>query len=265
MENVRPLWGLNTMAEKFHPDIKLSNIVDAVAKEIVSTEHFRNGSIIRTPLIYPSGAAVVVQITQHRERFFVTDMGLGSQEADMFGGSNYYNKSAAALAEHYGIRFDNQAFFVAEAAHEQLAGATTLVANCSSEATAIAAYRAADRVFEEQADILYKRLVKVFPKTEVERNVEFVGSSTHKWKVATIVNHKSHIALFEPVSRNHLSVVSTAAKFHDIARLDNAPNRISVVDDKEAFGNFINVLSQAGSVIEFKSPDDTLVKVAEAA
>lgn len=249
------------MAEKTD---KLSSIVDAVAKQIISTEHFRAGSIIRTPLLYPSGTSVVVQITEHRDRFFVTDMGIGSQEADMFGAGNYYNKSASALAEHYGIRFDNQSFFVAEASRDQLAGATTLVANCSSEATAIAAYRSADRVFEEQSDILYKRLVNVFPKAEIDRNVEFIGSSTHRWKVATVVHHHSKIALFEPVSKNHLSVVSTAAKFHDIARLESPPNRISVVENKEAFGNFINVLSQASSVIEFKSPSELLVRVAEA-
>ena len=178
------------MAEKVHRDIKLSNIVDAVAKQIVSTEHFRNGSIIRTPLMYPSGASVVVQITQHQERFFVTDMGIGSQEADMFGGSNYYNRSAAALAEHYGIRFDNQAFFVAEAAREQLAGATTVVANCSSEATAIAAFRSADRVFEEQADILYKKnSSKCFRK---RKSNETLSSSDRlrtngKWQQSSIM------------------------------------------------------------------------------
>lgn len=246
-------------------DAKLSSIVDAIAKQIVSTEHFRAGSIIRTPLMYPSGASVVVQITEHSDRFFVTDMGIGSQEADMFGASNYYNKSAGAIAERYGIRFDNQSFFVAEATRDQLAGATTLVANCSSEATSIAAYRSADRVFEEQSEILYQRLVKVFPKAAVDRNVEFVGSSTHRWKVATVVHHQSRTSLFEPVSKNHLSVVSTAAKFHDIARLDSPPNRISVVESKETLGNFINVLSQAGSVVEFKSPNETLVRLAEAA
>jgi hypothetical protein len=250
------------MADKIQ---KLSSIVDAVAQQIVSTEHFRAGSIIRTPLVYPSGASVVVQITEHADRFFVSDMGIGSQEADMFGAANYYNKSAAALADHYGIRFDNQSFFVAEASREQLAGATTLVANCSCEATAIAAYRSTDRVFEEQSEILYKRLVNVFPKSTVDRNVEFVGSSTHKWKVATVVHHQSRIALFEPVSKNHLSVVSTAAKFHDIARLESPPNRISVVESKDTFGNFINVLSQAGSVVEFKSSNETLVRLAEAA
>jgi len=183
----------------------------------------------------------------------------------MIGASTLYANSARGLADHYGIRFDNQAFFVAEASRDQLARATTIVANCSSEAAALAAYRAAERKFEEETDVLYKRLATVFPKREIERDIEFVGSSTHRWKIATIVRHGSHIALFEPVSKHPVSVVTTAAKFHDIARLDNPPGRISVVRKKADFGNLINVLAQAGSVIDFDAPKETLLKIAEAA
>jgi hypothetical protein len=215
--------------------------------------------------MYPSGACAVVQITQQGDRFFVSDMGLGHQEAEMIGASTLYANSARGLADHYGIRFDNQAFFVAEASRDQLARATTIVANCSSEAAALAAYRAAERKFEEETDVLYKRLATVFPKREIERDIEFVGSSTHRWKIATIVRHGSHIALFEPVSKHPVSVVTTAAKFHDIARLDNPPGRISVVRKKADFGNLINVLAQAGSVIDFDAPKETLLKIAEAA
>jgi hypothetical protein len=246
-------------------DSKFAAIVDAVAKEIVTTEHFGSASLIKTPLMYPSGAMAVVQITQHGNRFFVTDMGLGHQEAEMIGASTLYNNSARGLADQYGIRFDNQAFFVAEASHDQLAGATTIVANCSIEAAALAAYRAAERRFEEDTDALYKKLISVFPRTEVERDVEVVGSSTHKWKIATILHHGSKVTLFEPVSKHPVSVVTTAAKFHDIARLDNPPTRISVVRKKNEFGNLINVLAQAGSVIDFEAPRETLLKLAEAA
>src|ERR1700677_2719324 len=93
-------------------DSKFAHIVDTVAKEIVTTEHFGSGSLIKTPLMYPSGACAVVQITQQGDRFFVSDMGLGHQEAEMIGASTLYANSARGLADHYGIRFDNQAFFV---------------------------------------------------------------------------------------------------------------------------------------------------------
>jgi hypothetical protein len=244
---------------------KLADVVDLVAREIVSTEHIGSGSLIKTPLMYPSGAAVVVQITQHGERFFVSDMGQGHQEAEMIGASILYANSAKGLAEHFGIRFDNQAFFVAEANREQLAGATTIVANCSSEAAALAAYKAAERKFEEDADKLYRKLVATFSKSEVERDVDFVGSSAHKWPVAALVRHRHNVALFEPVSKNHISVVNAAAKFHDIARLEHPPKRIAVVNKKADMGEYLNLLSQAATVVEYEVPKETLVELAEAA
>jgi len=244
---------------------KLMDVVDAVSREIVTTEHLGAASIIKTPLMYPSGASVVVQITQHGERYFVTDMGIGYQEAEMIGAGLLYANSAKGLAEHFGIRFDNQAFFVAEANRDQLAGATTVVANCSSEAAALAAYKAAERKFEEDADKLYRKLVTTFSAPEVERDVEFTGSSTHKWPVAAVVHHQGKIALFEPVSKYHISVVNAAAKFHDIARLENPPKRIAVVNKKAEMGEYLNLLSQAGNVVEYEIPKHALRELAEAA
>jgi hypothetical protein len=246
-------------------DERFASAVDAVARELVTTEHFGSASLIKTPMMYPSGAAAVVQVTQHGERFFVTDMGLGQVEADMIGASVLYANSAKPLADHFGIRFDNQAFFVAEANREQLAGAVTIVANCSSEAAALAAFKAAERRFEEDSDVLYRRLATVFPKAEIVRNVDFVGSSTHKWPVATMVTHHHKISLFEPVSKHHASVVNAAVKFNDIARLDNPPQRIAVVKKKAELGNYLNVLSQSANVIEYGVPDATFIRLAEAA
>jgi ATP-dependent Clp protease adapter protein ClpS len=129
----------------------------------------------------------------------------------------------------------------------------------------LAAFKAAERRYEEDTDILYRRLVKAFPKAEIERDIDFVGSSTHTWPVAAMVKHQSHVALFEPVNKHHTSVVNAAVKFHDIARLDNPPKRIAVVKRKQELGNYINVLAQAASVIEYEVPDETLIRLAEAA
>jgi hypothetical protein len=245
--------------------MKLADMVDKIAREIVSTEHFGSASIIRTPLMYPSGASAVVQITQHGDRYFVTDMGLGYQEADMIDAGILYSNTAKGLAEHFGIRFDNQSFFVAEASREQLAGAATVVANCSCEAAALAAYKAAERKFEEDADKLYRKLVDTFSKPEVERDGEFVGSSSHRWPVAAVVHHQGKLSLFEPVSKNHLSVVNATAKFHDIARLDQPPKRIAVVNRKAEMGEYLNLLSQAGDVVEYEISQRELRDLAEAA
>jgi hypothetical protein len=247
------------------PRTNLSEVAEAVARELVSAEYSSLGSIVRTPILYPSGASVVVQITQHADRYFVTDMGFGFQEAEMIGAGIQYSNSAKGLADHFGIRFDNQAFFLAEADRGQLVSAVTIVANCSGEAASLAVYKAAERKFEEDTDKLYRKLVSVFSKSEVERDVDFVGSSTHSWPVAAVVRHAEKVAIFEPVSKNHISVVNTAAKFHDIARLDHPPRRIAVVNKKAEMGEYLNLLSQAGNVIEYETPNEKFRDLAEAA
>jgi hypothetical protein len=247
-------------------DQEFSRIVDAVAKEIVSTEHFGGGSIIKVPLIYPSGAGVVIEITQHQERFFVSDMGMGSREVEMYGaGPGVFNRIGIALAEDAGIRFDNQAFFVAEASRGQLASATTMVANCSSNAVAQAVYKTSERRYAEDADAVYIRLKDVFRPANISRNVEFMGASTHKWPVSNVVNYHGKVSIFDPVRKSRASVVNAVAKFHDIARLERPPKRFSVVANIEELGDFVNVLSQASSVIQLNEKSETIIRMAEAA
>src|SRR4051794_21294640 len=110
---------------------KIKEVVDAVAREIVATDHRAAGSFIRTPLLYPGGATVVVRIEQGDARFFVSDIGLGHQEAEMMGAGSMYAKPARVIAEEAGVRFDNQAFFVLETSRDQLPGAVVTIANCS--------------------------------------------------------------------------------------------------------------------------------------
>jgi hypothetical protein len=246
-------------------DANFSVLVDEVAREIISTEHFGGASLIKTPLMYPSGASVVVQITQQQDRFFVTDMGMGHQESMMFDGANFYLRNAKTIADNFGVRFDNEAFFVAEATKEQLPGATVIIANCSAEATALAAYRAAAPRYEADTDRLYQKLISVFSTAEVDRDVSFVGSSANKWPVNAVVHRRGKTVLFEAVVKNHLSVVNTTVKFHDIARLDNPPNRVSVVSKKSDMGQYLNLLSQAGNIVEFDVPENIIRGMADAA
>jgi hypothetical protein len=247
------------------PDKRLADIVNAVAKEITETEHFATGSIIKTPILYPSGASVVAQVSELRDRYFVTDMGYGYREAEMMGATGFYARSGKALAERFGIRFDNQAFFVAEATRDNLAGAVTIIANASSEAAALSAFKAADRRFEADTDLLYRRLIGVFPKEKVGRDVELAGSSTHKWRIAALVETGKQRVIFEPVSNHHNSVVNAVAKFHDFARLEVPPRRIAMVKSKGELGDLINVLGQAASVMQYDASDEAIHDVAEAA
>jgi hypothetical protein len=241
-------------------------LIDDVAREIVATEHRTGGSFIRTPLLYPGGSTVVVRIEDGTDRFFVSDFGLGFQEADLMGASLMYARNAHPIAEAAGVRFDNQAFSVLEASKEQLPGAVVTIANCSQEATIRAADALAERTFEDSKARLYERLVKVFSPKIVTKNAEVTGASNQKWRVATIVNvPRERPTIFEPVTKHPNSVAAASMKFGDIALREGAPARVAVVHKGGEFGPLLTVLSRSASIIEDDAPSERIRKIARAA
>jgi hypothetical protein len=253
---------------------QFARLVDTVAREIVATEHQENGSFIRLPLLYPSGATVVVRVERGDNRYFVSDWGLGYQETDLYGAGSFYTRHARPIAEKAGVGFDNQSFFIVEATREQLPGAVVTIGNCSQEAAMRAADALAEKTFEDSKERLYERLVRVFARPHVSstklvrKNVRVIGHSSTDWPIATIVHlpDARRSTIFEPVTKHHNSVAHAAMKFNDIARLgSDAPNRVAVVHRKKELGTFLGVLSQSASVIEDDASDETFSRLAEAA
>ncbi|HZQ12801.1 MAG TPA: hypothetical protein VFB31_08335 [Pseudolabrys sp.] len=253
---------------------KFETLIEKVAREIVATEHDVGGAFIRTPLLYPSGATVVVRIQQGENRYFVSDWGLGYQETDLYGAGTFYMRHARTIAEKAGVGFDNQAFFIMEASREQLAGAAVTIANCSQEAAMRAADAQAEKTFEDSKERLYERLVSVFAKKVgptkkvVTKNAHVIGHSSTEWPIATLVRlpGAKKQTIFEPVTKHHNSVAHATMKFHDIALLGkDAPTRVAIVHKKKEFGTFLGVLSQAASVIDEDVSDETITRLADAA
>jgi hypothetical protein len=246
---------------------KFNHLVDSVAREIVATEHRVGGSYIRTPLMYPSGSTVVVRIEQGDNRFFVSDVGLGFQEAELMGAGLLYAKPAHVIATDAGVMFDNQAFFVLEASREQLAGAVVTIANCSQHATMRAADALAEKTFEDRKARLYERLVKVFEPKIVARNVEIIGASHQKWQFATVVTlPNSRPTVFEPVTKHPNSIAAASMKFGDVALLkEHAPHRVAVVQNKKELGALLTVLSRSANVIDDNESNERIVRLAKAA
>jgi len=247
-------------------DPRFKTLVDDVARQIVGTEHRPSGSFVRTPLLYPSGATVVVRIEDGQDRYFVSDMGMGYQEAEMMGASLTYARSARSIAENAGVRFDNQAFFVLEASRDQLPGAVVTIANCSLEAASLAAYEIAARKEADDAERLYERLVGVFaPKSiKVEKHVDFIGSSNTKWTVAALVR-SNRPTIFEPVINHPSSVAHVSMKLRDIGLLEQPPNRVAVAHRKNEFGTYLGVLTQSADVVDDAVTDATILRLSKAA
>lgn len=245
---------------------KFTSMVDEVARSLVATEHRVGGSFVRTPIMYPGGACVVVRIEQGEGRFFVSDVGLGQQEADMMGAGMMYAKHARPIAEAAGVRFDNQAFFVLEASREQLAGAVVTIANCSQEATIRAGDALAEKTFEDKKLRLYEKLITVFEPKIVARNVEVVGASSQRWNVATVVRlPNARPTIFEPVTKHANSIANASMKFSDIKLIEGGPERVAVVPNLAEIGTLLTVLSRSAHVIQDDASKEKISQLAKAA
>lgn len=243
----------------------LKDATDRAVRELIGIKHRADGAYISLPLLYPSGASVVVRLDGGPDQFFITDFGGAYHEADLMGATTTFNRHARSVAERAGVGFDQHAFFVVEASKEQIAGAIAAVANCSHDAVAIAALKLSEKATRDQSRFLYERLVSVFPISAVDRDVTIHGSTNTPYSVASVVRHGSRETIFDVVTRHPTSIAFASTKFHDIARLDRPPARVAVVDQKSAFGTYLGVLSLDASVIEQDVPDDTLRRLAEAA
>jgi hypothetical protein len=242
---------------------RMANVIETAIRKLVSAEHFHAGSYVTMPVMYPSGASVVLEVFRQGERFFVSDRGGGHQEAEFSGASRYFVREAKRVAEEAGIKFDGRDMFIAEVPLDNLPGAFTVVANCSQAAAAISVMRSAERAQRDVGDILFIRLSRIFPPESLAKDAEVLGASGHKWHVSTLLTKGGKRSAFEAVSHHYPSVVSTTAKFYDLARLEIFPWRIAVISNREAFGDYIGVLSAAStSVIESSASDQTFMRLA---
>ncbi|MFC0633567.1 hypothetical protein [Brevundimonas balnearis] len=241
----------------------LNETAEAVARQIVGVEHGAKRTIIWTPLAYPSGSLVGVRLTHDGSTYSITDMASAYEEARSVRASKSFGRHASHVAEGAGVGFIDRTFFLRGVRKEQLAGAIVALANCAHTAATLSVFKQAALDAREAEEKLFARLSRLFGKVEVHRPV--VGVSGTEWDVDAVVNIGGQTALFEAVGVSKQSIYATVAKYHDIARLPQAPVRIAAVQNRRELGSMLGVLSQAATVIEEATPDETVVQFAKAA
>jgi hypothetical protein len=237
-------------------------VAQNVARSLASCSGGALSAHINTPLLFPSGSSVVIRIDDLGPSFFVTDMGMGFQEAELMGAPRTFKNHAETIAERAGVGFDREAFFMAHATRDQLVGVVTTIANCSLEAAVLTAFKIAEDRADNAAEILQERLTQLFSPALVAKDAEVIGASATPWKVAAIVRKGDHTSLFDVVSPHPNSVAAAVTKFVDIAELPNPPKRIAVVRDRSKLGTRLTVLQRTASVIELTSPDSVVRRAA---
>lgn len=225
-------------------------VVRAAAAQLVTLEHDKLGTYVRTPLQYADGSYVVIRVDHGGGEFFVSDFGAGFETAQMMGAGTAYKRIARSVAEASGVGFDTHAFFILTVSADQLPGAIAAVANCSQEAVNVTVMRMTEKASQDDSEALFDRLTTIFPRQAIARDAHVVGASNTQWHIGSLVTVQGKQVAFEAVSKYPVSIVNAATKFSDIARLDNAPARVSVVGSKKALGTYLGVLSYNSSVIE---------------
>ena len=241
-------------------------MVDEAIRRLVTASHFSAGSVVSLPVTYPSGTSVTLEISVLQDRCLVSDRGGGFQEAEMSGASRYFSNEATRIADLAGIRFDGRDMFVAEVPASNLRGAMVAVANASAESVAAALFRFADRTDKDAQDSLFDRLASIYRSKDVQKDVQLVGQSNHKWRISVLVMDKVHRWMFEPVTGNYISAVGTAAKFHDFAGVENGPSRAAVIKSRVDMKDFYGLIAGASTkVLEMSDPDETFIRLMSAA
>lgn len=243
--------------------------IDAAMSLLVSARPQQNGWDVVTPLLYPSGAAVAVNVSHYRggvgtrESFAISDIGLGFGEAFAMDIATGFSRCAKELGDEYGVVYDKRRLFIPEVSWDRVPAAVKLVANCSQGAVILASERAQERKAEERSEKLFYRLQRLF--SDVTRKAELSGASETDWTVDALVKSGDRLIVFDAVTNHANSVSSTSTKFHDLALREDAPSRCATVENKRDLGTLLAVLSQAGRVIEDRAPDQTVRELAEVA
>lgn len=241
-------------------DVNVSDfdeIINRAVTRLVSVRHEKSGAFITTPVMYPSGGAVVIWIDRAPPHFFVSDYSFGARECDIMSADRrQFRKHAEPIAERAGITLSNDGAFEAIVTEGQLEGAIKAIANASQEAALSFANRVERRRLADVRVILVTKLERVFGKPAVTKEIEFKGASTTDWQIDARVQIREEIALFDTVTPWFPSVASTLAKFGDIRLLEAPPSRTSVLSGRDGFGSWIAALSQTGNVMQATAKDD---------
>ncbi len=236
--------------------VRLAEIAEQVARGLSKASMLAGRAFIRTAVLFPSGSTAVVVIhDEGGDRFRVSDLGQGLEEADMLGITPAFRSQAAEIAARSGIIFDGHAFVLPGAVADQLVGAVMVVANAANRALERAMVGTENRRSGAAVEKLVARLTRIFPGAEVAREIKIRGDSTHAWDFdAEVTTDKGH-AVFDIVTSHPISVAFAVTKFQDLARLEDAPARFAVVHRKASFGDLLAVVVQAAQVIEEDAPD----------
>lgn len=220
--------------------------------------------LLDMPVSYPSGASAVVDVELNGDKIWVSDMGMGHTEAMMMGAVESYQNVARDKAAEFGVGYDGGAIFVLWAPVDRIEAAIICVANASAQAAAEAVRLASEVRHKRQEDAVFEKVVRVFGGSSVARSYELSGRRS-KWDAHNVVLlTNGRRAIFEPMSKQHVSVSSKFLMFSDLREANIGISLNAVVESIEALDAKAQMVGDVANILEVSAADDVFRKYSEA-
>ncbi|MDQ0836625.1 hypothetical protein [Sphingomonas faeni] len=242
-------------------DSTVRKAVEEAVSDLVRVSAWGDYAYVSLPIFMPSGAPATVRIRLSQGGFHVDDGGYAYRELESAGAERSFPKAAASAAKAEELETDRRRIFV-ETGETELMRAICDVALASRNVVADVYSRLVDDDIAVIEDYLQARLTSIFGTAIVESGEGITGASSKKWDMSAAVHLSSGLVIFQAVSNNANSVNKASTAFHDFRELPNPPVRVAVVKDKAEMGLGLNILSQAGRVIQGDQSDETYVRAA---
>lgn len=238
--------------------------VRSALQRLASVQDLDGRVSVSLPVMYPSGATVVVEIERNDDRYWVSDMGYGLAEAEMSGAQTFYGKIASRIAHDFGVGFDGNAMFALWVASSRLEAAITCVANASNRACSEAILQATEAKSRRQNDKIFERVSAVFGKRSVTRSADIIGRHAH-WEAHNVVVFPNrHRAVFEHMTAHTTSVSTKFLMFSDIKSAEAEISLNAIVKDIGALDEKGQMIGDVANILSFTASDEQIIEYARA-
>lgn len=249
------------MASRLNAVPTAKEAAEKAAAELVRVSHWGQASYINLPMIFPSGTSACVRVALSANGFHVDDGGFAYRELAAVGSERSFPKVAGRIAGTEDLVVGKRTLSVT-VPEEGLVRAICDIGMASHAVAADVYDRLSDEGAGEIEDYLRERLETIFKGARIEPDEKVVGASTHPWTVSAAVHFESGLIVFQAVGNHPYSVYKASTAFHDLNELPLPPRCVSVVKDLEAMGVNLNVLAQAGRVIQGDHSDAVYLEAA---
>lgn len=238
--------------------------VRGALQRLVSVQEIDGKASVSLPVMYPSGATVVVEIERNEDKYWVSDLGYGHVEAEMAGAQSFYSKIASRVADDFGVGYDGSAMFALWVTDSRLEAAITCVANASNRACSEAIQQAVEAKSRRQNEKIFERVRSVFGDRAVARSQDILGKHAH-WEAHNVVVFPNrHRAVFEHMTAHTNSVSTKFLMFSDIRAADASISLNVMVRDIGALDEKGQMVGDVANILSLVASDEQIREYAKA-